>query len=731
MSQNPVSLATVDLANCDREPIHIPGSIQPHGALIALDAQGLLTHASRNAAAMLPNLPALGQRPSIGQFWRSPLLRASAESLLEEAANGQDVSPISIEATLGDVLHDVVLCAHAGKVVLEFEPRGPDNGELSSFAMLAHRSMSRLKGKTDFASILAEAVATIRQLTGFDRVMAYRFHQDDSGEVVAEAKIDLLAPYLCRRFPASDIPVQARRLYVVNTLRLIADVDDARIPVDAFDPQAPPLDMSYSILRSVSPIHVEYLKNINVAASMSVSIVVGGRLWGLIACHHRTAHRVPYAVRMACDVLANVVSSAVQVVIERAAVARKSAATELRATLAELALQGDDSSLGLGPTRAALASVIPCDRILFSHGSKLRHDGLSASVTAELLRWLDPRPEDLLALNELSSLPDDLRAALAPVSGLLAMRHDRVNRGWTVLLRNEQTAPVVWSGPPDKARRIGPLGIRLTPDGSLAEWQQDVRGRAEAWDELDLQIGRQILDELSRASASRAAEMDRARGHLLAILGHDLRDPLQSINLAALMLGRGGDQASMASRISASSGRMGRLIAQVMDMSRLQGGIGLGLRFVECDLSAFVEALVEESRLAYPNALIDARIEPSISASVDPDRLAQVVSNLLSNARQHGLLGEQIQVALTQTGPSAQLEVSNVAAALSGPMVAGLFDPFKRGSVANQRNPNGLGLGLYIASEVVKGHDGSLSYRHDGGSVIFSVVVPLRRDAGR
>ncbi|CAN5875228.1 bacteriophytochrome BphP [soil metagenome] len=719
MSVNKVSLSTVDLDTCDKEPIHIPGSIQPHGALIALDLQGVLTHASRNAAGLIPNLPPLGQRPSIAEFWRSPALLQIVEGVLEEAATVRDVPAISVEATLGGVLYDVVVYAHEGRVVLEFERREPDAGELASFAMLAHQSMSRLKGKPDFVSILSEVVATIRHLTGFDRVMAYRFHHDDSGEVVAEAKVDVLSPFLARRFPASDIPVQARRLYIVNTLRLIADVNDAQVPVDALDPAAPPLDMSHSMLRSVSPIHVEYLKNIDVAASMSISIVVGGKLWGLIACHHRSAHRVPFAIRMACDVLANVVSSAVQVVSERQAAARKSAAADVRGRLAELALQDEEAGLGTGPTKAALSSVIPSDKILFAQGTKLRHDGVPASAAAELLRWLDPRTDDLIALDELSSLPEALRQSLSPVSGILALRHDRVNRGWIVFLRNEQSSPMVWNGPPDKAIRLGPLGIRLTPDGSLAEWQQAVRGRAEAWDELDLFIARQILDELGRASAARAVEMDRARSHLLAILGHDLRDPLQSINMAALMLGRGIDQASMVRRISASSGRMGRLIAQVMDMSRLQGGLGLGLTFAEVDLATWVESLVEESLLAYPNALIRAEIEPALHAAVDRDRLAQVVSNLLANARQHGVLGELITIRLRTVGDSLSLEVANQAPPIAEALIPGLFDPLKRGSVSNQRNPNGLGLGLYIASEVAKGHGGTLSYRHDGSCVVF------------
>lgn len=699
--------------------------MQPHGVLFALDLAGVLTHVSRNAARFFTDPPQLGQRPTEAQLWHSPTLREAAEGLLEDAALASEVPPLAVESRIAGVPYDVVLHATGGRVLLEFEPRDAEAAELASFAVLAHRSMSRLKGRSSIAAVLQEAVATVSRLTGFDRLLAYRFHADDSGEIVAEVRADGLEPYLGRRFPAADIPVQARRLYVVNTLRLIADVNDEQAEIEALDPLAPPLDLSASILRSVSPIHIEYLKNINVAASMSISIVVGGRLWGLIACHHRMAHRVPYAVRMACDVLASVVAASVQVLLARAAGTRRAAAAGLRAALVEVVDRGDESPLARMPTRAALDKVIASDALLVSHASEMRYEGISTPAAGDLLAWLAPQPGDLIALNDFSSLPAPLREALRPLSGLLAMRHDRVNHGWIVLLRDEQTAGITWSGPPDKVARIGPLGARLTPDGSLAEWRQEVSGCAAPWDELDLSLAREVMDEVNRAAALRASEMDGARTHLLAILGHDLRDPLHVISIAAAMLQRGSDQAQIGRRISATTGRMSRLITQVLDMSRLHGGLGLGLQLVRLDLAALLRELVDESMLTYPLASIEAELPARLEADVDGDRMAQVVGNLLANARQHGARGEPIAVRLTTEAHSARLVIANVAAPLGEAMVASLFDPLKRGSVANRRNPNGLGLGLYIAHEAIKGHRGRLSYGHDGRQVLMTVELPL------
>jgi light-regulated signal transduction histidine kinase (bacteriophytochrome) len=726
LTDTPVSLRTVDLDNCAQEQIQIPGSIQPHGVLLAFNLAGELTHESRNARDWFERLPPLGQRPSHTELWSSRALREAAEGMLEDASVSEQVSPFSLEATVDGQAFDVVLHANRGRLLVEFEPRDADAAELGSFAVMAHRSMARMKNTPDIVSILREAVTAVRALTGFDRVLAYRFQSDDSGAIVAEARIDELDTYLGRRFPASDIPVQARRLYVINTLRLIADVHDGQVPIDALAPLEAPLDLSSSILRSVSPIHIEYLKNINVAASMSVSIVVAGRLWGLIACHHRSGHRVPYAVRMACDVLAQVVATSIQLVLARKADARRAAAADLRSALVELGANGEELPVGLGPSRAALAKVISSDRMLFAHGSDLRHEGIEADAAIELVRWLDAQPQELVATSDLAVLPQPLRDRLAPLTGMLAMQHDKINRGWMVFLRREQTATVTWSGPPDKVQRIGPLGARLTPDGSLAEWQQDVRGSAVPWDELDLSLARQIMDEVKRATASRAAEMERARTHLLAILGHDLRGPLQTIAMAAHLLEAGKDQAKLGRRITTTSGRMGRLIAQVLDMSRLHGGLGLGLLLVRTDLVALIADIVEETAIAHPNASIELRSVSALEADVDRDRLSQVITNLVGNARQHGALGEPVVIDLRSAADRAVIEVRNVAGPIPEAVRHSLFEPLRRGSLPNQRNPNGLGLGLYIASEAMKGHRGDIAYSHDGGNVSFTVTFPLK-----
>jgi len=724
-----VSLATVDLDNCDQEPIHIPGFIQPHGALIALDARGAMTHRSSNASALLPDLPGLGAMLPYARWSDNGALKAAIDRVLRDAADGDDVAPFAVELPLRGVLFDVVTHALGGRILVEFERRAPDDGALATFPLLAHRCMSCLKGLRTIEDILSETVATVRELTGFDRVMAYRFMHDDSGEVVTEARLESMEPFAGMRFPASDIPVQARRLYVLNTLRLIADVNDQQVALEtlAATQEEAPLDLSHSLLRSISPIHIEYLKNIGVAASMSLSIVIDGRLWGLIACHHGAAHRVPYAVRMACDLLAQFVGSSVQAALDKVAVVRRASALDLRARMVDEVLHAEDVLHALAMMGGALKTSMASNGVVFMHYGKYLCDGATTETAAALGEWLkDSPPTSPIVLHELRGLPETLQQLLAPYCGLLVISFDPQQRGWIVLLRLEQIKTITWSGPPEKVERVGPLGSRLTPKGSLGAWQQVVKGLAVPWDANDRAVGQQLGEELRRASAIRNAEIEAARTQLLTMLGHDLRDPLHTMTMVGRVLTHGDPESNMGQRITTSAGRMQRLIMQVLDISRLHSGYGLGLNPKDCDVAALVRGLVDEARFSYPAVAMRLDAPETLLAQVDIDRVSQVFSNLVSNARHHGAVGDPVLVTLKASDTLLTLTVANVASPIAPEVIDLMNDPFKTAtpSPLNARNPGGLGLGLYIASEVTRAHGGTLRYAHDGERVSFRMEIP-------
>jgi signal transduction histidine kinase len=260
-------------------------------------------------------------------------------------------------------------------------------------------------------------------------------------------------------------------------------------------------------------------------------------------------------------------------------------------------------------------------------------------------------------------------------------------------------------------------------------WKQEVRGTSVPRSEFEQALGRQVLDELARACATRMSEVNRARTHLFAMLGHDLRDPLQSITAAARVLeksqdGTGAVQSRLGQRIQSSSSRMARLIGHVLDASRLQTGLGLQLRFEDVDLTRLLEDLLDEAALAYPGVRMIRKLPKSLLVRADADRLAQLFTNLVSNARHHGTPGEPVIVQLSNRGDDVVFEVSNMGSPIAAELVPHLFAAFKQRPDSAPRNKGGLGLGLYIAQAIAGAHGGSIHYSYAEPYVIFSARFP-------
>jgi light-regulated signal transduction histidine kinase (bacteriophytochrome) len=723
----PAAPSDLTLENCDREPIHVPGSIQPHGALLAFDRLGKLTHASANAADMLGIALEFGRSLRAGTFGDDATLQEQLHDMLAEAGS-EELVTCSLEWRLRELTFDVVIHAQNGRVVCEFERRASDAGELASFAHLAYRAMDSLKRQRTIDRLLDAAVIAVRQLTGFDRVMAYRFGHDDSGDVVAEARIDTLEPYVGRRYPASDIPAQARRLYILNTLRLIADVGYTPVPLLADASQREPLDLSHGVLRSVSPIHIEYLRNMGVGASMSVSIVIGGRLWGMIACHHMDVLHVPYPIRMAVDVVAQVIAAKVQSLTAQAREAAIARAAWLRTEIVRAITLGANVSEVVLSEAPALHETLGCDAMLTTlDGVPRVPPGLHAGWAAALSQWLATRAENLVHVHDAAQLPPPL-ADQPPEQcfcGVLALRFDAPRQGWIVALRKEVIQTIRWGGKPEKLIAHGPLGPRLTPRGSFDEWRETVRDCAEPWNEVELEIASQLLDIVGRAHADRVLEIDQLRSQLWAVLGHDLRNPLHTLSMAQHALERTGGSDRLNNVIRNSTNRMQQLLGDVLDISRLHHGFDLTMQWARVDLVPVIAQLLEESRVAYPSIQLDVTLPAALLADADAGRYSQVVANLLSNARHHGQGG--IAVSAREEAGHAVISITNNAPPIPDEIAAVLFEPFKRQSAGNERNRTGMGLGLYIAHQVVRGHQGTLGYIPGDGTVTFEARIPLLR----
>jgi light-regulated signal transduction histidine kinase (bacteriophytochrome) len=577
-------------------------------------------------------------------------------------------------------------------------------------------------------------------MTGFDRVMAYRFRQDDSGDVVAESADPALKPYIGMRFPASDIPAQARRLYVINTLRLIADVRARPVPVVGLQGASEPLDMSYCALRSVSPVHIEYLSNMGVGASMSVSIVIANKLWGMLTCHHMKPRHVPYQVRLACDVLAKILASSVQGALSRAHAMRTDASGSLRSRLAERLLHADDMTLALSAEAAALCELVGAHGAVVADGERVQvYGGVSMSAGAALLHWLNGSglpPDRMVHLDTLETLPPALRAQMDVWCGLLALPFGIESPCWVVLLRKEQIETISWGGKPEKELVTGPLGPRLTPRGSFDLWLETVNGKAVPWDAIDLESAQKLFDELHLADAThafrrRTTQLEAANQEMQAFsysVSHDLRSPLNTINgfsdlLARALGNQAGEKAKhYLSRIRAATRQMGELIDGLLTLAQLSRET---LQWIEVDLSAIAKRVVQSYKERDAERQVEVQIAEGMRAWGDARLLSVVIENLVGNAWKFTSKRQlaHIEIGLQKgTAGDRVFFVKDNGAGFDMSYAEKLFSTFER--LHSPSDFSGTGIGLATVKRVIERHAGrvwAVGKENEGATFYFTL----------
>ncbi|MGE0597357.1 MAG: HWE histidine kinase domain-containing protein [Hyphomonadaceae bacterium] len=528
-------MSQLDLTNCDREPIHILGAVQPFGFLIAVSPDWMVRHASANVADYLgaaaePGAPAA---PLLGEGAVQALRRHVQRLRDEETVERIFAVPTGPKQTL----MDFSLHRSGASLVIEAEPTQAED-EFDA-ASVVRATIGRLQRHRTVAELCREAVRQLRALTGFDRVMAYRFDEDGAGEVVAEAARSDLESFLGLRYPASDIPQQARALYLRNWLRIIADINAEPSPVQPFsDTTGAPLDLSHSKLRAVSPIHIEYLRNMGVSASLSVSIVVRGKLWGLFACHHYAPRRLSYARRTAAELYGQMFSLLLESQQRETAAHYELGARDLHNRLMAAIADDQPPFEVLSAYLDDFCEVVACDGVgVYVEGkTALRGATPSQEQFTSLLKFLNQTaPSQLYATHELGAKYEP--AKQFQVAGLLAVPISRAPRDYLVFFRKEVARTVNWAGDPTKpVVQVGPLGDRLTPRKSFELWRQTVRGQSSHWSDIDRRIAESLrvtmLEVVVRLTdvAARERKIAQERQELLiAELNHRVRNILTLI----------------------------------------------------------------------------------------------------------------------------------------------------------------------------------------------------------
>lgn len=471
-------LETVDLTNCDREPIHIPGAIQPMaGLLLVLTEPDLhIAQVSQNSREIVGLAPEeLLDRP-LENFIDSQQI-AAIHGCVDR--NFENINPLPLTFATGDAsrqsFNGIVHRAPSGEIVLELEPFDANaKQDFFQFYRQIKDTLTKIQTTDTLDQLCNLIVREIKQITGFDRVMVYRFDDQGNGSVIAEAKKANLDPFLGLHYPATDIPKQARQLYLLNWLRLIPDVgyqpsqlltaDKSDDPEDSGQTRSL-LDMSYCVWRSVDPIHIEYLHNMGVSATMVISLMQHQKLWGLVACHHKSPKFVPYEIRTICELLGQLMSTEIATKEAKENLDYKLQLKDIQGQLADRLTGAMDLAAELTAEPELLLKLTGANGAAVCEGNDITLVGQTPdkAQVKSLLSWLhDHLERDLLVTDTLSKLYTDSVAYKKLASGLLAVAISKIQESYVLWFRPELVHTVTWAGNPDVPKQV-------EEDGSLTD----------------------------------------------------------------------------------------------------------------------------------------------------------------------------------------------------------------------------------------------------------------------
>jgi chemotaxis family two-component system sensor kinase Cph1 len=516
-----VKFGEADLTTCDREPIHIPGSIQPHGLLLVVERRsGTVEQAAGDCRRFL----GLAVEAIIGCAVED-LFDARTVALLHSTLSGMApfVPPrmcLQVGCRSGSADVDLTFHAIADTAILEIELSDHAPASSPSSLIPLQSMVAAVQHTATLQECCAVAAAAVRAAMGFDRAMVYRFLPDGSGIIEAEDANPGLERFLGLHYPASDIPQQARELYRRNWLRAIPTIDYTPEPLFPLTNArlGTPLDMSYCDLRSVSPIHIEYLRNMGIRASLSASIVCQGRLWGMLVLHHYSPRYVSAELRAACEVFAQILSLHVDAKEFAHQSQLRARAREVREAL--LSRVSGAADLGRAVAQSALLEYVDAGGAVVRLANQTYLVGATPPAVdiAGIVDWLNRADRPLIACEHLAEEYPPAAQFPAIASGVLAIGLSRRPRDYVIWFRPEIGRTVRWAGNPEKPVILGEHGERLTPRGSFAEWLEVSKMHCAAWSELDVESAEalrvalleQLLQRLDRGRRDKQLQESRS-----------------------------------------------------------------------------------------------------------------------------------------------------------------------------------------------------------------------------
>jgi light-regulated signal transduction histidine kinase (bacteriophytochrome) len=724
----------VDLTNCEREPIHILGHIQSHGYLIAiLPDTYIIVHASANSPDLFgqPVNSLLGQ-PLGTLLANTDLPAATVTELLNVGHRNnswESINPYRVQ--LSGRSWNLICHEHEGLILLEWEPVAEKPQETMNQRLITE-ALTEVQSSRQLTELLQNTARRVKDIIGFDRVMVYRFAHDWHGHVVAEEKEEYLEPFLGLHYPASDIPRQARELYKLNLVRLIADVSStpARILSKSDWPDSKPLDLTHSTLRAVSPIHIEYLKNMGVQSSMSISLMYRGELWGLMSCHHYSPRFVDYSARQAAKFVSQLLSAALEFRRDEEDQTLLQNSRQYGQQLNEQLIADEDVAKALiKHSITALDITSATGAVLLFNGQQHRLGKTpDEAAVRSLADWL--HTSDTETFVETSQLPVVYPPAEAyrdVGAGMLAIVLSKELNEYLIWFKSERIQQVTWAGNPDKPMTVSEDGqVRLSPRKSFQAWTQLVRNTSDPWSETEVAAVVKLREDILQVVTRQANEIRILNQRLQAAyeeldafsytVSHDLRTPLSSIRCySEILLEEHGDEfnddaKALFQKIMDSSDRMRALIRHILYYSRM-GRTEVNEQPI--NMRQMLEGIREEIMVTEKDRSLTIDIGDTPPIKADTTMMLQLFTNLMSNAAKYtqNVKVAYINVQGEQTAQDIVYSVSDNGIGFDMKEAARMFDLFKR--LENARSYKGSGVGLAIVKRIINRHHGKIWYHSE------------------
>jgi len=725
----------VDLTNCDKEPIHIPGKIQSHGFLVAVNSQTqIVNYISENIAPFITEAPKNFLGKPIDEFEKSlpiSVLQLKLGQVLLMGSTNQyfeSINPFSLE--LNGKPYNLIVSVSGDNKILEFETVESDLD--FDIQKVIGRSVSEILSGKNLNSLLVNAAHEIKKIILYDRVMIYRFGEDGHGEVVAEVKNDDLEPFFGLHYPASDIPKQARELYKINLTRIIADVNSESSGIITNETESVPLDLTHSALRAVSPIHIQYLKNMGVYSSFSISLIAHGELWGLIACHNYSPRFINFKARDASKLIGQILSSALEFRQDEENIEK---AAKLNAAASELAEHIEKENYiidALTRHSTTVQDITTAKGAVIVFDNNITTIGITPSLEQinDIVKWLKVNMQDsVYYTHRFPEIFFPAKEYSHVASGILACILSKELSEIIIWFKPEQLETIHWAGNPDKAvEDIGNGIMQLSPRKSFESWTQIVKNTSEKWAGEEISAVIKVREQVIYAINRKANDI-RLLNERLSLayeeldtfsftISHDLRTPLSSIKSYAELLLTSNksidDNAKkILTRIIVGTDKMNFLIKEILNYSRVGR---VDIEFSPIKMDRMLNEIQREviSALNPPNLEFEIGETPDIAG--DSVMITQVFTNLINNAVKYSSRSNpsKVKVAGVENGDEVIYSVSDNGVGIDVNYYSRVFELFKR--MDNVKDFEGTGVGLAIVKRIVEKHEARIWFESTLGS---------------